>query len=282
MFWLLAILPVAVMGSLHFSSSDQEDAAGDEPPDDSELDDISDTFDVAQNNTEDWYDTEDETGASTLDAALEEARASEYLDDLNSDTLVDDTIIDDTICAEDADGIHGSENDDRLSGTDEDDRLYGHGGDDYLRGDLGDDLLAGGDGDDTLNGYIDGWDGEDADTLIGGAGDDVLAYGEENYGGEGSDLFLVDGASTAPAVDDILIADFETDGEETDVLVIELGGNEPMAEDLDSEITYEQVEDEVTVYIDRLDGEGPEELVRLTGVQGTFTDDHIQIVDSYG
>lgn len=127
----------------------------------------------------------------------------------------------------------GLDGDDLLVGGKGSDLIDGGEGKDTIEGGLGADILIGGAGDDML----DGSEGNDtlkgglgADILIGGAGNDMLDGGAGNdtlkgglnadvfRGGAGSDLFEFAKDEFVGRLDRII--DFETEGEDTDMIRI--------------------------------------------------------------
>lgn len=156
------------------------------------------------------------------------------------------------------DSLFGGAADDSLVGHEGDDALWGGVGEDSMQGSAGDDLLFGGDGDDALQGGLDndtlsGDLGED--TLFGGWGDDVinglfvetpeepkkgdlsldnateraaptaqiidLDTGDFLNGGGGDDTILTGNNDTVTAgegADDIVLGDWLTAGQQTQIL----------------------------------------------------------------
>ena len=115
------------------------------------------------------------------------------------------------------DTLSGGEGNDTLLGGDDNDVLDGGEGNDRLRGNDGDDILRGGDGDDDLQGN------EGRDQLFGDLGEDRIR------GGEGEDLLNIDFDDLLLDTEDdeVIEADSETEGNETDLEVApESEGNE--------------------------------------------------------
>jgi len=92
------------------------------------------------------------------------------------------------------DYITGRQGNDDIDGGDGDDRIEGNSGNDILNGGAGRDYLVGGTGIDILRG------GDGDDTLI-----DDGAGGAQLYGEAGNDKFIIEGSTTLPSVQTVLI-----------------------------------------------------------------------------
>ncbi|MNZ23404.1 Bifunctional hemolysin/adenylate cyclase precursor [compost metagenome] len=155
------------------------------------------------------------------------------------------------------DTLHGDAGNDRLEGGDGNDNFFGGAGDDIITDRGGDDIIRAGDGNDVVHG------GNGLNLIIAGHGNDFVISGEdasEIFGGTGNDFILGTRGNEAQ---------FGNEGDDW----LELGGPDGNAGDNFNEFGLDNViGNDVFIgergIIDRMDGEGGDEVMMGNGGEG--------------